>query len=139
MFLTCTNNSANRYHDVRGLWVTIVNNHTYEEVIITENTFYSYDENAGDLILKYKFRNDSLLIINKGQVQNSLKFERLSKDEFFCENDSFSMKFTRLNISKDTASILKTAKGAHKAIDPHYETYINDLKERRLNWQNTKK
>lgn len=89
--------------------------------------------------MKYKFRNDSLLIINKGQVQNSLKFKRLSKDEFFCENDSFSMKFTRLNISTDTASILKTAKGAHKATDPHYEAYINDLKVRRLNWQNTKK
>jgi hypothetical protein len=108
-------------------------------VIVTENTLYSFDENAGDLFMKYKFRNDSLLIINKGQVQNSLKFERLSNDEFFCENDSLSMKFTRLNIPTDTASILKTAKGGYNATDPHYEAYINDLKERRLNWQNTKK
>lgn len=89
--------------------------------------------------MNYKFRNDSLLIINKGQIQNSLRFQCLSKDEFLCENDSFSIKFTRLNMPTDTASILKTAKGAYNATDTHYEAYINDLKERRLVWQNTKK
>ncbi|MFN7603629.1 MAG: hypothetical protein ACK5R0_19735, partial [Bacteroidota bacterium] len=58
-------------NNIKGAWAAVTNDSIYDEVIITDKDFYTYDENAGDLLMTYKLENDSLRIFYYNGLQSA--------------------------------------------------------------------
>jgi hypothetical protein len=126
-------------NDIKGVWRAITNDSIYDEIIITDKDFYTYDDFAGDLLLTYKLENDSLKIFYYNGLQSARQFKRINKDEFIEQDSAFTIKFERLNIQIDTAKVLSTKSTSDKDFDEnYYYKYINDWRQRRKEWESVK-
>jgi hypothetical protein len=126
-------------NDIKGVWRAVTNDSIYDEVIITDRDFYTYDESAGDLLLTYKLENDSLKIFYYSGLQSARQFKRINKDEFIEQDSAFTIRFERLIIPLDTSKILSTKSTSDKDFDEnYYYNYINDLRQRRNEWLSVK-
>ncbi len=134
-------NGTNDYdpNDIRGVWVAITNDSTYEEIIVTEKDFYLYDEHAGDLLLTYKLENDSLKLFLGNGLQSKRKFKRINEDEFLEQDDRFRVKFNRLQDFVDTSKVLSTKTTPKRYFDEeYYAKYVWDMRLRRHEWDSAK-
>ena len=126
-------------NDIKGVWTAITNDSTYDEVIITDKDFYTYDENAGDLLLTYKLENDSLKICYYNGLQSDRTFKRISADEFIEQDSMLTIRFKRLKDQVDTSKVLATKLTSKSDFDEkYYYKYINDLRLRRHKWDSVK-
>jgi hypothetical protein len=138
--LICCNQTSNYdSYNIKGVWTAITNDSIYDEVIITDNDFYIYDEMAGDLLLTYQIESDSLKIFHYNGLQSSRKFKRIDKDNFIEQDSVFTVRFERLKINLDTSKVLSTKQSSDNDFDEvYYYKYINDLRLRRHKWDSVK-
>ncbi len=126
-------------NDIKGAWAAVTNDSIYDEVIITDKDFYTYDENVGDLLMTYKLENDSLRIFYYNGLQSARIFERINADEFVTQDSMFAIRFLRLKDQVDTSKVLSTKWTSKSDFDEnYYNKYVNDFRLRRHKWDSVK-
>ncbi len=122
--------------DIRGTWYRITNDSTYGEFIATEFELYTYDEDAGDLFVKYRIEDDSLRLFWNEQNTLTYKFERIGKDRFNLTHPRFRSICYRMGADIDTMKILSTKRSLNRTLDENYfSDYMRNFRHRKLKWE----
>jgi hypothetical protein len=133
----CSQSMEKDPKDIKGIWAVTINDSVYEEVIITDTTFYLHDEVGGDIGFRYELTHDSIKIFNFNVLQSARKYTRLNKDEFMEHDEGFKAHFFRLTEYGDTAKILGI--DTISSDSEYFNKYIKEKRTRQYNWDLSKK
>lgn len=133
----CYEKTVKNPENIKGIWVAITNDSIYEEIIVTDTSFYLWDEHAGDYYMTYKIENDSLKLYLNNRLFSARKFKRITDDEFIEEDQEFRVHFQRIKEYGDTAKILKIEEISSDG--EYFFNYTQDLINRRYEWEELKK
>ena len=128
-FLSCSNFSEPR--SISGIWSVVEDDSIYYEVIFTNNRYWSFSEDFGELHRRYWIANDTINYISQKNNQSYIKskISWISKDEFNLEeyivnNQSdydkteVATHYLRISISIDTTLLLN---GNEEELDIYYK------------------
>jgi hypothetical protein len=133
----CNGKTAKNSQDIKGIWAAITNDSIYEEIIITDTTFYLYDERGGDVSMTYKIENDSLKIFYNKVLQSARQFKRINADEFIEQDEQFKVRFQRIKVYGDTARILRIDEISSD--EEYFFNYVQELRYRRCVWDSLRR
>jgi len=136
IFLTagCEKNSYNQ-QDIKGIWAAVTNDTLYEEIIITDTTFYLWDDN-GDFYLTYELTADSIKLFYSGNLQSARLYTRINRDEFIESDEKYHVRFVRIPDYGDTARILGI--DTISSDSEYFYNYTQQKLLRQLKWDSLK-
>jgi hypothetical protein len=133
----CNVKTDKNSRDIKGIWAAVTNDSIYEEIIITDQGFYLWDEYAGDHYMTYRIENDSLKLYLNNGLFSARQFERINEDEFTEEDKNFKIHFQRIKVYGDTAKLLRIEEISSDG--EYFFKYVEDLKYRRYEWDSLRK